>query len=80
MTLCPKCGGRLAREVDQYGERTKCWMGCWDDSGLAGAPPIYKKTGKGRGMHEGPYLPKQSSNYLPWREREKAAWQQEIGD
>ena len=72
---CPRCGGLVQRREDQYGIWWSCWMGCWDED-VNAAEPIKLRKGN-VGYNQGPHLPVTPSNYLPYKERERKAWERD---
>lgn len=84
MTQCPRGHHAVLETSDQYGAWSRCWVCGWNDNGLQGNPPLSRPiTEKGwerpdsihNRLHR---LPTGPTNYLPWRERERKAWDREI--
>ena len=71
---CPRCGGLVHYREDQFGAELVCYNGCWQQD--LNVKPLVRRTA-GVGYMQGPHLPETPSNYVPWRTRERKAWERE---
>ena len=82
MNSCPRCHSvnAVVERQDEYGTYFCCWFCAWTDNGLAGAEPFKIKHRGKAAIGKELTLPTAPSNYAPWRERERLAWEKEINE